>query len=409
MLRVRVRGKTLEPGYLKPDDPKTLAVAAQILDVVQAASAGRWKRGEVDEALRAAEGADTRHKLMRGMAKLLLDKCSFEMDCPVEPAALRQQVFAAATAAGPLARRPGPHGRPTAAAVLAQLATTLPDHPRTGAPWTVDQLQDALYADHPEEQRLIARKGPETPEDLVHLYNLGLVQALLLRASHIRVTMDRPAARHLRDLFRRLKFQQLMYRVETAGRDLVLTVDGPQSLLRQSTRYGLALAVFFPALPLLPGAWTMEAEVLWGNKRKLKKQLLVHHSRGLQSHYQARGTWRSKAEQWFRERWEKLDTGWTLHDGELIDLGRQQPLLPDLSLRRDGRIAHLDIVGFWRKGYLEKRLAQTPDNVVLAVSKRLVGDKSALPKTLAGQVVPFAEIIPAKTVLERIEAVATPE
>jgi predicted nuclease of restriction endonuclease-like RecB superfamily len=409
MLRVRVRGKTIEPGYLRPDDHRTLELADRVLQVVQQGAAERWTQGAVMEALKEAEGADTRHKLMRGMAKLLLDKCDFEMDCPVAPAELRQAIFAAAVEAGPLARRPGPHGRPTARDVLEQVATTLAAPEELPGGWTADKLEDALYADHPEEQRLVARTGPDTPEALVHAYNLGLVQALLLRATHLKVRLARPPARALRDLFRRMKFQQLMVRVARSGADLLLEIDGPQSLLKQSTRYGLALAVFFPALPLLPGGWTVEAEVLWGNKRKLKKQLTVHHTRGLQSHYRPQGTWQSQAEGWFTERWEALETGWALSPGELIDLGQQHLLLPDLTLRKNGRVAHLDIVGFWRKGYLEKRLANTPDNVILAVSKRLVGDKTALPKTLAERVVPFAEIISAKTVLERVEAVARPE
>ena len=108
-------------------------------------------------------------------------------------------------------------------------------------------------------------------------------------------------------------------------------------------------------------------------------------------------------------RFEQLDSGWTIHPGELLDLGRQKLLVPDLTLRRDGRVAHIDIVGFWRRSYLDKRLAQTPDHVVLAVSRRLLGDKGKLPGTLADRLVPFAEIIPAKKVLARLEAVAITE
>ncbi len=406
MIRVRVRGKNLEVGYVDTDDPRMLEVAETILAIVQQAALEHWRRADVDAALLEAEGSDTRHRLMRGMAKLLLDKCVFEMDCPVEPAVLRKTVFEAATAAAPLERPGGAGVRPTASVVLGELAQTLDPHPSTTLPWTVKQLQNALYADHPEEQCLVSRKGPETPEDVLHAYNLGLVQALLLRATSLQIRMARPPAKHLRALFRRLKFQQLMYRVKTTGGDVLLELDGPQSLLQQSTRYGLALAVFFPALPLLPVGWTAEAEVLWGGKRKLKKQLMVSHTRGLRSHYAAQGTWRSNAEKWFLERWEKLDTGWAVSEGTLIDLGRQDLVLPDLSFRKGGRVAHLDIVGFWRKGYLEKRIENTPPNVILAVSKRLMGDKTALPATLAKRVVPFAEIIPANKVLERLEQVA---
>jgi predicted nuclease of restriction endonuclease-like RecB superfamily len=63
-------------------------------------------------------------------------------------------------------------------------------------------------------------------------------------------------------------------------------------------------------------------------------------------------------------------------------------------------------VGFWRKGYLEKRIKLLPANVILAVSSRLAGDKTKLPAKVQDQIIQFAEVIPPKKVVERLEAVA---
>ena len=118
----------------------------------------------------------------------------------------------------------------------------------------------------------------------------------------------------------------------------------------------------------------------------------------------------SRTERWFVERFEALDSGWTVQPGHLLELGDQQTLVPDLSFEKDGRTAHLDIVGYWRRGYLDKRIQATPEHVLLAVSKRLLGDKSkaarVVPERLADRVIAFAEVIPAREVLERIERVA---
>ena len=81
--------------------------------------------------------------------------------------------------------------------------------------------------------------------------------------------------------------------------------------------------------------------------------------------------------------------------------------MPDFTLRRDGRTAHLEIVGFWRKAWLERRIdgiARVP-NLVLAVSRKLQTDRG--PLAALDRVVPFAEVIPVKRVLEVAERVAT--
>jgi len=408
-LRIKFKGKVVEPQFIDPESPKMLARATAVMEVYDRALAEHRTRAWLDAELKEVEGLDPAHKLVKGLSKVLLDKCEFEADSPLPPGELRERVFRRAAETGPLAWSPGPFAQRTAIDVWTELAEELSAASEDDRAWTAAELQDALYADLPDQQKLTRRGGPKTPSDLLHRYNVALVQALLLHASAVTVRMRRPDSKRVRQLFRYLKFHQLMYRVSGSAAELAIQVDGPQSLLRQSSRYGLQLAIFFPAVLLQPGSWTLEAEVLWGKARKLKKSLTIAHTRGLQSHYADRGAWRSNAEKWFVERFEQLDTGWTVHPGELLDLGRQKLLVPDLTLRRDGRVAHLDIVGFWRRTYLDKRLAQTPDHVVLAVSRRLLGDKGKVPDALAERVVPFAEIIPAKKVLARLEAVAVRE
>lgn len=409
LLRIKITGKVIEPQYVDPQNAKMLARATAVMEVYDTALAENRTRAWLSAQLKEVEGLDPAHKLVKGLSKVLLDKCEFEADSPLPPTELRARAFGMAAESGPLAWHPGPLAQRTAHDVWTELAAELSPDPESGREWSAEELQDALYADLPDQQKLTSRRGPQTPEELLQRYNVALVQALLLHASAVTVRMQRPDSKRVRQLFRYLKFHQLMYRVSGSAAELAVHVDGPQSLLRQSSRYGLQLAIFFPAVLLQPGTWTLQAEILWGKTRKLKKSLTVAHSRDLQSHYADRGAWRSNAEKWFVERFEQLDTGWTVHPGELLDLGRQKLLVPDLTLRRDGRVAHLDIVGFWRRSYLDKRLAQTPKHVVLAVSRRLLGDKGKVPATLADRLVPFAEIIPAKKVLALLETVAIPE
>ena len=68
----------------------------------------------------------------------------------------------------------------------------------------------------------------------------------------------------------------------------------------------------------------------------------------------------------------------------------------------------MEIVGFWRKDYLEKRLKQCPPNVLLAVSRKLISGKKKLSTKQQENLILFAEIISAKEVLKKLESFIKP-
>jgi predicted nuclease of restriction endonuclease-like RecB superfamily len=123
-----------------------------------------------------------------------------------------------------------------------------------------------------------------------------------------------------------------------------------------------------------------------------------------------RGAYRTREAEWFRERFLALESGWELiEDAEPIDQGGEALVVPDFSFRKGRRVAHLEILGTWRKASIARRMEMMerhgPRNLVLAVSKKLCGDKQA--PELDDAIVAFGEVVPAKVVLERIERVAT--
>ena len=111
------------------------------------------------------------------------------------------------------------------------------------------------------------------------------------------------------------------------------------------------------------------------------------------------------------ERWAQVDTrGWSIGPGALMDLGAQRVLAPDLRLEKEGRVAWLDIVGYWRGAWLKAHLDGTPANVLVAASRRLVGEKKGgIPKRLEGRCIPFAEVIPVADLIDKAEKVAVVE
>ena len=386
LVRVRIQKKELLPSFLNPERHRE--TAEELLRIFEegVGSTREELTSRVDELV----GDRTDHKVTRGLAKLISDKADWASESPVPPAELRERLWTQ------VAQAPS---RPAAEQAYAELAAELG--------LSVEELRTLLFADRKEEQ-LLKSLAPWDPESLLARYDVALVQALLLKASELRILLKSPAPERLRQLFTAVRFHQLMYRATRVEGGIELVLDGPATLLKQNSRYGMSLAQWFPKLLLQTGGWELEATVLW-TARRLKKTLTLDSERGLRSHLRDTGAYKTQVETWFEERWEKLDTGWTLErEGVVLDLAGEAVLCPGYTLRRGGRTAYLEILGFWRKDWLKRHAQRVrkhgPGNLVLAVSERLAGDKGAL----AGlDVIAFKEILNAKTVLEAVERVAT--
>lgn len=402
LIRARVKGKTLQPSLIDPERDRLVEAANELLVIWGKALEQRWNRGHLDDAVSAWVGNRQDHKILKGLAKLMTDRSTFEVQSPLPPVELRARVFRTARAMGPLALEAGPLERTTADDVLDRVADEL------GV--TRDAVSDALYADLPSEERLIACDVPNATW-LLHRYNVALVQALLLRATEVRLRLHDASAPRLRQLFRHVKFHQLMHLARRDGDTLDVTLDGPASLFTQSTRYGFELAKFLPAVLLQTCAWELEATVLW-TKKKHEKQLVLTHEDGLVSHYSDTGAYRTREQELFEERWNARESDWNLADGGApIELGGKAVLVPDYTLtHQDGRVVHLDIVGFWRREALARKLELVerygPGNVIFAVSRKRRGSKGSALPAYDGPLIEFAEIVMPKKVEEFAEQVA---
>jgi hypothetical protein len=392
LLRVRAQKGELKPSFVDPTNEKLVARAEELLGLFTE-GIGR-RRAELDEEIEALVGDGVDHKLTHGLVKVLTDRSTFDVSAPLPPAEIRSLVFRAATRLGPLANVALEGGRPTPAEIYAAVARELGVDPAA--------LEGALYADHADQQVLVTVDVPNA-RWLLDRYNVALVQSVLLKAAELRITLAKPDPARARQLLRAVKFHQLIFDLHPRADGYEIVLDGPASLFSQTTRYGMALARFFPALLLLPAGWEATAKVDWRGAKTMR----LTPADGLRSHYRDIGAYETRESEWFAERFLALDSGWEL-DREVtpLDQGGEGAVVPDFRFRKGGKVAWLEILGFWRKGSIQRRLAllqrHGPSNLVVAVSKRLAGDTGALPDA----VVPFAEVIPAKEVLRRVEAIA---
>lgn len=393
LLRARVWKGEIRPDYINPEDPELLGLAETLIESFEA-HIGR-PRHELETELKELLGTGTEFLLQRGLAKLLWDRSEFESPVAIDPFVLRQTVFALAAR-----YRQANAGQINAQEIYRQLASELQME-------EAFDVQNMLYADLKEEQHITLFRKVK-PEWLLKRYNVALAQAVLFRASELKVRVANQSMMVYRELFRRIKFFQLMYQVHGNAEDgYELELDGPMSLFRSSQKYGVQMANFLPTL-LHCTQWQLDATVLWGKAREPRRFSLSHET-GLEPYQWLTGQWQPEEMQFLKQRFGKVTTDWILsEETELIDLGGQGVLVPDYVFvhKPTGQRVLMEIFGYWRKGGLAKRLEllkeHGPPNLLLAVSEELHVDEE-LTEDLPQEVYTFRSIPNTREVAERLD------
>lgn len=399
LLSHRQNGESIIPLRLKID-AKNLEAATETINCFQE-SIGKTQ-GELDGRLLELEGDSPDYRLKRGLAHLLKGGFStLEVVSPLEPSDLRQRVFA-------LSARSTPSPQSTQL-TLETVATELSQDLNREV--VTEEIKTGLYADL-NENKILTQFDAPTPENLLHRYNLSQVQGIFYRASQVKLTAHRNDPGEYKLLFRYLKLFQLMTYIEgDADHGFTLTIDGPTSLFKPSTRYGLALAKMLPAL-LHVTKWSMHSTLqtkdAFSGVLKTGK-FTLNSDCGLVSHYPPGKPYDSMLEAAFADRWDSLKTEWKLErEVDLIPIPGSV-MIPDFRLvHPDGRVFILEIVGYWRPEYLQKKFAQVQksecDNLILAISERLNLEKAGVNvKDVPAKVVWFKDKLLPKSVLEVLD------
>jgi len=399
LLMHRYNGETVIPKQLVLSE-KAIALTTTYINCFQEYF-GKTA-GELNEKLKELEGDNPDYRIRRGIVHLLKNSFStFEIISPIEPELLRQQVFAAAANAVPI-----PQNR---SKILEIIASSLSESLKQEI--LPHQVEKGLYADL-QENRMLTEFEPPTPEALIHRYNLSQMQGVFYKASQIIINAHRNVPGQYKLLFRYLKLFQLMAYIEgDADTGFTITIDGPTSLFKANTRYGLAIAKVLPAL-LHVSKWSLKAKLQsfdqYSKKEKTGYFSLDSHC-GLVSHYPPGKPYDSMLEASFVQRWLKTKTDWVLErEVDLVPLPGSV-MIPDFRLvHPDGREFLLEIIGYWRPEYLQKKFWQVrnaeADNLILAVSERLNLEKAGvkIPDTPA-RIIWFKNKLSPKSVLDVLD------
>lgn len=345
MVRVRYARDRVIPCYLDAHDGHWLQLAEDLIAAFHA-HAGQ-PRGVLEAEIDERFGNLPNPLIHQGLAKLLEDRCDFEVLPGHPPDQLREAVFRAATRRRQ-ALAEGCETRFDRAAVLEEVAHALDLEPAL--------VEAGLFADLKGEQRLVQFRET-TPQRLLERYNVALAQAVLLRSAGVEVAIRGASPQRFRQLFRRIKFHRLLCAVEAHDETAyTLRLDGPLSLFSATQKYGLQLALFLPTL-LLCEDFALQADVRWGPERRVKKFALSHRD-GLVSHAAEEGTYVPPEVGLFVEMFRKKASDWDIREEtEVIPLGRSF-WVPDFRLihRASGQEVLLDVLGFWRRSSVERHL-----------------------------------------------------
>jgi uncharacterized protein len=395
----RQNGEEIIPKRLKLDQ-KTLELAVELIDCFREAI-GKTQ-GVLERQLLELEGDTTDYKVKRGLAYILKGSfCTFEVVSPLEPQMLRERVF---TLAGKCVSSPQ-----STQVTLSKIADELShEFEREVLP---QQVHDGLYADLSENKIFITFDAPK-PEDLLHRYNLSQVQGVFYRASQLSLNAHRNVPGEYKLLFRYLKLFQLMAYIEgDADHGFTITIDGPTSLFNPSTRYGLAIAKMIPAL-LHVTRWSLSSILqtrdFYTNEWKTGR-FTLNSECGLVSHYPPGKPYDSMLEASFAQKWDSLKSDWVLErEVDLVPIPGSV-MIPDFRLvHPDGRTFLLEIVGYWRPEYLQKKFSQVRraerDDLILAISERLNLEKAGVKlNDVPARIIWFKDKLLPKAVLAALE------
>jgi uncharacterized protein len=381
------RGDRISPRYVETERGPYMDVTADLLAIV-GEHRGRTRR-ELEEALDEYVGVGTDYKVLRGLIKLITDRCTFVTTSPVEPSDIRRVLFREASKVHPVT------SETERASVLEAAAEQLGCSP--------EAIASSMFGDLGENQRL-ADFEELAPDSLLDEYNLAQAQALLYRAVAMQLWVEPQEPAGYRRIFGAIKAYGLIHTIHgNAATGYEVRLDGPVSMFHRSQKYGVQMAVFLPAL-LACEHWRMRAEV--DAKTGTAFFDLDSRQTRLRSDDVAAVRDQAAALEKFMTAWTTRDYGSAEASREVIDLGGSA-FIPDAVVRLgDAPEVYLEILGFWTPKFLNERLQELERagfaRFVIAASEEYLASRDA-PSKVPSNVVIFKSSLDPRAVRAAIE------
>jgi predicted nuclease of restriction endonuclease-like RecB superfamily len=245
------------------------------------------------------------------------------------------------------------------------------------------------------------------PEALVGWYNLSLMQTLLFNCTKLDFYIS--GGLNWKRVLRSVKRLGLMYHLQQPQHQqenrIICSLEGPLSLFKLTDRYGTLLAKLLPSIIFSSdrkgggrggGEWHLDAwivrKTMDGRKiyefkiskneipelmtdpyssfpsSSITEKELAESSSSLYNDY---NNFDSAVEEKFAKRFEQAETGWRLtREPDPLVLSNGGAFIPDFMFEKYDKKIYLEIVGFWTKEYLERKLQKLADIFISADSRK---------------------------------------
>lgn len=395
LVRARRKEGKITPAYLRGAAVERLLPVARFYLDTFAQMVGE-KREDIESVLATLEVPARDRVAALGLRKVIEDNAEFEIAADADPEALRREVFWAAAEAH---RALDVRAEFDRGAVLAKVAEKLGTTP--------EAIEAGLYADL-RGSEILRHFTAISPEAAIARYNLGLAQAILLRATRVTVRVESEGPEAYRRLFRAARFHQLIHVVKGDPEGgYTIELDGPFSLFDSVQRYGFRLALFLPSV-LSFRSFEVRAEVLWG-KERAPMSFEIRPEDGLVSHH-AEPVGTTPELETFSAAFARLDSEWSVRASDRVfALPGEVVCVPDLVFenRETGEEVYLEVFGFWSRAAVWRRVEQIqrgglPCRILLAVGKQLRVSEEVLGEEESGEIYVYKMTISPRAVLERL-------
>jgi predicted nuclease of restriction endonuclease-like RecB superfamily len=408
LLRVRTRSGAIFPLFCTKEED--IELAKKIIQEFEQTWKNKEKKAVLEDRISAIEESDagSDYKLVRGLYALLERRCTFRSrdsnsdndgetsstsTIPIiDPPRIRKAVFEESSKRGfaltELERME------IADSVASRLH--LSSH---------DVVLKTMWSDL-DDNLILDYFDAIDPEALVGWYNLSLMQTLLFNCTKLDFYIS--GGLNWKRVLRTVKRLGLMYYLQQPQQQqenrIICSLEGPLSLFKLTDRYGTLLAKLLPSIIFSSDkkressggdewhldAWiirkTMDGRKIYEfkiSKNEIPELMTDPYSSfppssitqkevaGSSSLYNDYNIFDSAVEEKFAKRFEQAETGWRLtREPDPLVLSNGGAFIPDFMFEKYDKKIYLEIVGFWTKEYLERKLQKLADIFISAYSRK---------------------------------------
>jgi hypothetical protein len=386
LLRVRIRKGMIFPLFCT-GEKGDIQLAEELIRQFDQSIHHQEKKKSLEKRIATVEGQYDDYKLVRGLSTLLDRRCQYRVfdnggaGGMAGPVSVRKALFAESSRIGLALTE---FDRDKVIDIVASKMNVSTSH-----------IRQVMWSDL-EENLILEQFSAPSPNELLGWYNLSLMQTLLFNCTKLEFCVL--GGVHWKRVLRNVKRLGLMYNLQrnkvrneqqrndssnnnnfdvvspvthddTEDTDLVCTIDGPISLFKLTDRYGTSIAKVLPSI-ISSGKWSLNSwivrKTMSGKKIYEFNISSVEVPRLLTDPYNSNKIFTSyfdsSVEEKFANRFELVANGWRLiREPDPLIVSGGGAFIPDFMIQKYDRRIYLEIVGFWTKEYLQKKIQKLID------------------------------------------------